>query len=102
MQVRVIPAYHWSLGLSRVFIGGHERGPMIETKQSNKSKRLHIKTLQKRADWISARIAEKSVSKHDMSYDRAELASLEWAIEELLDLYPDLKEFHTRIFMEVA
>lgn len=40
-----------------------------------------LKVLEKRRDWLQKRVFSTAENKADMSFDRAELSALEWAIE---------------------
>jgi hypothetical protein len=46
-----------------------------------------IARLQARAAWLAKRIEEQP--NRNLSYDEAELTATQWAIEELIALYPD-------------
>lgn len=45
-----------------------------------KYEKNHLRALEKRRDWLNARIYEMADSKVDMSYDRQEVSALDWAI----------------------
>jgi len=47
---------------------------------SGASPAKHLRALQRRVDWLRTRV--KSVS-YDATYDKAEIAALEWAITSL-------------------
>ena len=47
--------------------------------------RERLKTLTRRADHLAKRIAESPL---DLTYDKAELAALRWAIQELEEKVP--------------
>lgn len=47
-----------------------------------KKERRHLEALQRRADWLARRVAE-AADRNDLSYDRAELAALLWALQRV-------------------
>lgn len=50
-----------------------------------------LKRLEKRRDWLQTRVFQNADNKADLSFDRAELSALEWAIETL-EVYLGVKE----------
>lgn len=57
--------------------------------QVNSDMRKKMKFLKRRMAWLSARVAIKG---DGYSFDRQEMAVLGWAIRELEQVYPELKE----------
>jgi len=56
--------------------------------------RLHarrISRLERRRQFLLARIEAGEATGKELTYDRAEASALKWAIEELLLIYPDAR-----------
>jgi len=49
----------------------------------NKAEKRRLRRLERRCDWLEARIAIGESRGHDMSYDVAELSALRWAITRI-------------------
>ena len=49
----------------------------------NSTERKRLARLEKRCDWLEARITRGTAKKRDMSFDIAELSALRWAIERI-------------------
>lgn len=58
-------------------------GPSSSQGRLNQQERRHVDFLRRRADFISRRIRS---SPKELSYDRAELGALKWAIRRLDDV----------------
>jgi len=64
--------------------------------------RRRLKRLQRRCDWLEARIAHGASKGRDMSYDVAELSALRWAIEQLTTRRDELSNEKNRLQTKIA
>ena len=55
----------------------------------HKSERRRLKRLERRCDWLEARIAIGESTGYNMSYDVAELSALRWAIRRITTAAPE-------------
>ena len=65
-------------------------------------KRRRLKRLERRCDWLEARIAIGESKGCEMSHDVAELSALRWAIEQLTHIQDELRTENRSLRSRIA
>jgi hypothetical protein len=67
-----------------------------------KAEKRRLRRLERRCDWLEARIAIGESRGHDMSYDIAELSALRWAITRITITPEQLWELNRQLEGKIA